>query len=244
MPQHFMDEAERSDLIEPLTHWVLDEALHQQRRWRDAGLDLSMAVNISARSLSRGSRLPEIVSTLTETWDIAPGRLILELTESGLIDAEAPDVLDLLHAMGERLAIDDFGTGHSSLVYLQRLPIDQLKIDRSFVKNLASAASDAVIVRSTIDLAHSLGLTVVAEGVEDEAALEMLVAYGADTAQGYLFSHPRPADELTAWLTDSPFGAIASPSRNAPSVGGGAARAPLRRGSRGRRSDDAEASVS
>ena len=118
-----------------------------------------------------------------------------------------PDVLDLLHAMGERLAIDDFGTGHSSLVYLQRLPIDQVKVDRSFVMNLATAPGDAVIVRSTIDLAHNLGLTVVAEGVEDETALAMLIEYGCDSAQGYFFSRPCPADELTKWLIESPFGA-------------------------------------
>jgi EAL domain-containing protein (putative c-di-GMP-specific phosphodiesterase class I) len=109
--------------------------------------------------------------------------------------------------MGERVAIDDFGTGHSSLAYLQRLPIDQIKVDRSFVMQLASVASDAVIVRSTIDLAHNLGLTVVAEGVEDEVALDMLIDYGCDTAQGYLFSCPCPADELTLWLTESQVGA-------------------------------------
>ena len=207
MPAQFMREAERSELIEPLTNWVLDEAMHQQRRWCDAGLDVTMAVNISARSLGRDSELPATVAKLTETWDIAPGTLILELTEIALIDAGAPVVLELLHAMGERVAIDDFGTGHSSLVYLQRLPIDQIKVDRSFVMNLASNAGDAVIVRSTIDLAHNLGLSVVAEGVEDELALGMLVDYGCDSAQGYWFSRPCPADELTKWLAESPFGA-------------------------------------
>jgi diguanylate cyclase (GGDEF)-like protein/PAS domain S-box-containing protein len=206
MPAQFMPEAERSELIEPLTRWVLDEALHQQRVWSDAGLELSMAVNISARSLTEGSDLPGTVAELTDTWGIAPGMLILELTENALIDADAPVVLELLHAMGERVAIDDFGTGHSSLVYLQRLPIDEIKVDRSFVMNLATVPGDAVIVRSTIDLAHNLGLTVVAEGVEDEAALEMLVEYGCDHAQGYLFSRPCPAEELTAWLAESPFG--------------------------------------
>jgi EAL domain-containing protein (putative c-di-GMP-specific phosphodiesterase class I) len=207
MPAQFMPEAERSELIEPLTGWVLDEALRQQRVWTDAGLDLTMAVNISARSLAPGSHLPDTVAKLTDSWGIAPGRLILELTESAVIDAGVPSVLDLLHAMGERLAIDDFGTGHSSLVYLQRLPIDQIKIDRSFVMNLASVPADAIIVRSTIDLAHNLGLTVVAEGVEDQVALEMLVKYGCDTAQGDYFSRPCPAEELTAWLAGSPFGA-------------------------------------
>ena len=210
MPAEFMPEAELSELIEPLTHWVLDAALQQQRLWRDAGLELTMAVNISARSLMRESTLPEVVAQLTETWGVVPGGLVLELTESALIDADAPVVLDLLHAMGERLAIDDFGTGHSSLVYLQRLPIDEIKVDRSFVLNLATDPGDAVIVRSTIDLAHNLGVTVVAEGVEDAAAMELLIEYGCECAQGYYFSRPRAADDLAAWLSESPFGAPVS----------------------------------
>ena len=210
MPGEFLPEVERSELIEPLTSWVLSEALQQQREWRDAGLDLTMAVNISARSLGPGSDLPETVARLTEASSIPAGRLILELTENAIIDANGPDVLDLLHSMGERLAIDDFGTGHSSLVYLQRLPIDQIKVDRSFVVNLASAPSDAVIVRSTIDLAHNLGLTVVAEGVEDEVALDMLVEYGCDSAQGFFFSRPCAPEELTKWLSESEFGVAVS----------------------------------
>jgi diguanylate cyclase (GGDEF)-like protein/PAS domain S-box-containing protein len=207
LPDEFIPDAERSTLIEPLTSWVLDAALRQQRAWSDAGLELTMAVNVSARSLTRGSDLPDTVAKLTDTWGVAPGRLILELTENALIDADAPEILNLLHAMGERLAIDDFGTGHSSLAYLQRLPIDEVKLDRSFVLNLATVPGDAVIVRSTIELAHNLGLTVVAEGVEDETALNMLVEYGCDRAQGYHFSRPRPADELTTWLTESPYAA-------------------------------------
>jgi diguanylate cyclase (GGDEF)-like protein/PAS domain S-box-containing protein len=206
MPDQFMPEADRSALIEPLTKWVLDEALRQQSAWSERGLDLTMAVNISAVSLTRGSDLPETVARLTETWGITPGRLILELTESALINADAPEVLQLLHSMGERLAIDDFGTGHSSLVYLQQLPLDEIKVDRSFVKNLATQPNDAVIVRSTIDLAHNLDLTVVAEGVEDDATLQRLLEYGCDLAQGYLFSRPLPADELDDWLSESPYG--------------------------------------
>jgi EAL domain-containing protein (putative c-di-GMP-specific phosphodiesterase class I) len=207
MPAHFMPEAVRSQLIEPLTRWVLDTALHQQRVWSDAGLDLTMAVNISARSLTRGSNLPDTVAELLESWGIAPGRLILELTENAIVGADGPDVLDLLHEMGARLAIDDFGTGHSSLVYLQRLPLDEVKIDRSFVTEIASAPADAVIASSTIHLAHNLGLTVVAEGAEDEATLDMLARYGCDCAQGFFFSRPCVAEEITAWLTESPFGA-------------------------------------
>jgi len=207
MPAQFMPEAERSELIEPLTDWVLNEALRQQRVWTDAGFDLTMAVNISARSLMRHSDLPDTVAKLTETWGIPPGRLILELSENAIIDADVAEGLELLHAMGERVALDDFGTGHSSLVYLQRLTIDEIKIDRSFVMNVLSDTSDAVIVRSTIELAHNLGLMVVAEGVENEGALEILVKNGCDSAQGFFFSRPCPADELTAWLTESRFGA-------------------------------------
>ncbi len=206
-PDQFMPEVERSELIDPLTSWVLNEALRQQRAWLDRGIELTMAVNISARSLTRGRDLPETVAALTETWGIDPAMLILEITEAAMIDADVPDALRLLNAMGERLAIDDFGTGHSSLAYLQRLPIDEIKVDRSFVMQLASVAGDAVIVRSTVDLAHNLGMTVVAEGVEDEASRDMLIEYGCDGAQGYLFSRPCPADELTAWLVSSPLGA-------------------------------------
>jgi EAL domain-containing protein (putative c-di-GMP-specific phosphodiesterase class I) len=206
MPDHFIPDADRSALIEPLTEWVLGEALRQQSAWSESGIDLTMAVNISARSLTSGSALPATVARLTEAWGITPGRLILELTESALIGDEAPEVLKLLHSMGERLAIDDFGTGHSSLVYLQQLPLDEIKVDRSFVKNLATAPNDAVIARSTIDLAHNLDLTVVAEGVEDTATLQQLLEYGCDLAQGYLFSRPLPAGELTEWLHESPFG--------------------------------------
>ncbi|MEA2371370.1 MAG: hypothetical protein QOH12_1764, partial [Solirubrobacteraceae bacterium] len=206
MPAQFMPEAERSELIEPLTKWVLNEALRQQRQWSDEGLELTVAVNISARSLTRHGELPDTVAKLTEKWGIPAGRLILELTENAIIDADLAKVLDLLHAMGERLSIDDFGTGHSSLSYLQQLTIDEIKIDRSFVVNLPSVPGDAVIVRSIIELAHNLGLMVVAEGVEDEAALEMLVADGCDSAQGYYVSRPCPAAELTTWLVESPFG--------------------------------------
>jgi diguanylate cyclase (GGDEF)-like protein/PAS domain S-box-containing protein len=206
MPDSFMPEADRSALIEPLTKWVLDAALSQQSAWSERGIDLTMAVNISAVSLTRGSDLPKTVAELTESWGITPGRLILELTESALIGADAPAVLEILHSMGERLAIDDFGTGHSSLVYVQRLPLDEIKVDRSFVTNLATAPNDAVIARSTIDLAHNLDLTVVAEGVEDTASLQRLLEYGCDLAQGYLFSRPLPAGELGEWLLESPFG--------------------------------------
>ena len=206
-PDSFMAEVERTQLIVPVTRWILNAALQQQRIWREQGIDLTMAVNISARSLSPGSELPDTIAELTETWDTAPDQLILEFTEGALTEAAAPDILTRLHDMGERLAIDDFGTGYSSLAYLQRLPVDEIKIDRSFVTRLATTSDDEVIVRSTIHLAHNLSLTVVAEGVEDENVLKMLAEQECDAAQGYFFGRPCSAEELTRWLTESPYGA-------------------------------------
>jgi len=205
-PASFMPEVERTDLIVPVTNWVLSSALSQQRAWRDAGIDLTMAVNVSARSLGRESSLPEEIAELKQTWGTAGGELILELTESGLIEAAAPDMLTRLHGMGEKLSIDDFGTGYSSLAYLQRLPVDELKIDRSFVTSLADVSDDAIIVRSTIDLAHNLGLRVVAEGVEDEAVMTILAEYGCDAAQGHFFSRPIPAAEITERMAPAAMG--------------------------------------
>ncbi len=206
MPAQFMPEVEQSELIEPLTKWVLEEAVRQQHLWSEAGIDLTMAVNVSARTLRQNSDLPAAIATLTEQWGIQTGQLIVEITENDFIDHDMVHGLDMLHAMGEQLSIDDFGTGHSCLAYLQRLPIDEIKIDRSFVLEMQTNTGDAMIVHSTIDLAHNLGLRVVAEGIEDEGALKMLVSDGCDIGQGYFFSPPCQADELTEWLISSPFG--------------------------------------
>jgi diguanylate cyclase (GGDEF)-like protein/PAS domain S-box-containing protein len=231
MPATFMPDVERSELITPLTRWVLNEALRQQRIWSDEGIDLTMAVNIFAGSLRPRSKLAETVADLTETWDTPPDRLTLELTEGALIEASAPEILTRLHNMGERLAIDDYGTGYSSLAYLQRLPVDEIKIDRSFVTPLSTSSDDEVIVRSTIDLAHNLGLTVVAEGVEDENVLKMLAEHACDVAQGYFFSRPCPADQLSTWLTASPYGAPLGASQWSGPSGGLAAWARVHEGS-------------
>ena len=197
-------DVERTELLGPLTQWVLNEALRQQREWDDGGIDLTMAVNISAYSLTARSTLLGTLEQAHKTWETKPDRLILELTESALIESEAPRLLGRIHDMGIKLSIDDFGTGYSSLSYLQRLPVDEIKIDKSFVTRLANRDEDdddPVIVRSTIELAHNLGLAVVAEGVEDDVALDMLGRYGCDRAQGYFLGRPRPAEELTSRLT-------------------------------------------
>ena len=203
LPGMFMTEVERTEVLAPLTQWVLNEALRQQQAWDRSGINLTMAINISAHSLNARSTLLTSLKEAQKTWDIRPDRLILELTESALVEADAPRLLAQVHDMGIGLSIDDFGTGYSSLSYLKRLPVDEIKIDKSFVTSLASRGEDdddAVIVRSTIELAHNLGLTVVAEGVEDDIAMDMLGRYRCDRAQGYFLGRPCPAQELTPRL--------------------------------------------
>jgi diguanylate cyclase (GGDEF)-like protein len=202
LPEMFMADVQRTELLGPLTQWVLNEALRQQRAWDEGGIDLTMAVNISARSLGARSTLLGTLEQAQKAWATKPDRLIVELTESALIESEAPRLLGRMHEMGIKLSIDDFGTGYSSLSYLHRLPVDEIKIDKSFVTTLANHdEDDQVIVRSTIELAHNLGLTVVAEGVEDDDALDIVSKYGCDRAQGYFLGRPCPAEELTPRLT-------------------------------------------
>ena len=206
MPGEFVPEVENTDLMIPITEWVINEALRTLRAWRDEGYDLTMAVNLGGRSLAEGTGVFETVARLTEQWGVPPDRLTLELTESALIDTSLPGLLPELRNMEAKLSIDDFGTGYSSLVYLQQLPVAEIKADRSFVTTMSSVKEDAVFVRSIIDLAHNLGMRVVAEGIEDEATMNLLIEYGCDAAQGYFFSRPVPADELARWLPTSTFG--------------------------------------
>ena len=200
-PGEFIPLAERTGLIHPLTRWVLDAALRQAAEWHRAGHRLSVAVNVSTRCLLDPD-LPDEVAERLDTWQVPAGSLVLEVTESAVMadPARALDVLGRLHAKGVGLALDDFGTGYSSMAYLKALPVDELKVDRSFVGEMVSSPSDTMIVRSTIDLGHNLGLRVVAEGVESQAAWRKLEALGCDTAQGYYLGRPMPATELEHWL--------------------------------------------
>jgi diguanylate cyclase (GGDEF)-like protein/PAS domain S-box-containing protein len=201
-PDEFIPLAEQSGLINPLTRWVLTAARDQALRWRGEGYRLTVAANLSARNLHDPS-LPAFVNSLL-TDDSRPW-LELEITESTIMadPAGALDVLTQLHELKIPLAIDDFGTGYSSLAYLQKLPVSTIKIDKSFVKDMATNPGDAVIVRSTIDLAHNLGLTVVAEGVETAETWTRLADLGCDSAQGYHLCRPLPAEDFTAWLSTS-----------------------------------------
>lgn len=200
-PEVFVPIAEQTGLIRPLSRWVLEAALRQLNRWRQDGLDLAVAVNLSMRNLTD----PEIADMIRQSlarWGVPAAALTIEITESSLMAdaARAMDVLGRLRAMGVSVSIDDFGTGYSSLAYLKRLPVHELKIDKSFVAHMASDVNDLAIVRSTVSLAHDLGLRVVAEGVEDQRTWDLLVATGCDIAQGYFISRPLPPLVLGEWL--------------------------------------------
>jgi len=198
-PDDFIPSAEQSNLIKPLTAWVLNEALGQVHAWSKAGIDVGVAVNLSARNLL-DDELPDAVAQLLGTWQVAPEKLTLEITEGSMLATEAEETLRRLHEIGVQISVDDFGTGYSSLTYLKRLPVNEIKIDKSFVMDMATNRDGAAIVRSTIDLGHNLGLKVVAEGVEDETTAELLREYGCDFVQGFHISRPAAAGLLGPWL--------------------------------------------
>jgi EAL domain-containing protein (putative c-di-GMP-specific phosphodiesterase class I) len=202
-PAEFVPIAEQTGLIGPLTTHVLNQALAQIRRWHDDGEELTVAVNLSARSFLDAQLAVEI-PVLLERHGVDASMLELEITESMLMldPGRAQATLDRLSGIGLRISVDDFGTGYSSLANLKRLPVDGIKIDKSFVIDMPHDSSDAAIVRSTIDLAHNLGLRVVAEGVESHEAWQRLVEMGCDLAQGFHVSRPLPADALSRLLAE------------------------------------------
>ncbi|HVN38796.1 MAG TPA: EAL domain-containing protein [Myxococcota bacterium] len=202
-PDEFIPLAERAGLIFDITRQVLDGVARQWRVWADRGLQLGIAANLSAHDLGR-AELPGLVHGLLSAYAMPPSALILELTESAVMEdpASAAAVLRGLREAGLRVAIDDFGTGHSSLSQLKRMPVDELKIDKSFVLGLKQASEDAAIVRSIVDLGHHLGLQVVAEGVEDFQAWDFLMQSRCDMVQGYYVSRPLPADAFEAFARE------------------------------------------
>lgn len=204
-PADFIPFAEQSGLIEEVTRWVLGAALRQSRRWLDAGHRVVVAVNVSMRDLLN-PELPDLVARLATGTGAEIRSLGLEITES-VIMADPERILATLKRLresGVSIAIDDFGTGYSSLAYLHRLPVDEIKIDKSFVARVTSDVSSAAIVRAAVDLAHSLHLGVVAEGVEDQPTLDLLTALGIDAVQGFLTGKPMLADDALAWLSRHP----------------------------------------
>ena len=202
-PAEFLPLAERAGMMGELTRWVIDAALQQVRAWQDQGIEVRIAVNLAAANILDAG-LPDAVAERLERWGVPGERLTCELSEHTVMGdpRRAHDVLDRLRALGVRLSLDDYGTGHSSLSYLKRLPLDEVKIDRAFVAGIVGDANDALIVRSTIDLARNLGLEVVAEGVEGADVLERLRALRCHEAQGFHLSRPLPADALVEWLAE------------------------------------------
>jgi len=203
MPGDFVALAEEIGLILPIGRWVLETACAQLAAWaaRAETAHLVMSVNVSARQLLQPDFVEQVLEALDRTG-ANPARLKLELTESLLVDNVEDTIVKMtaLKACGIRFSLDDFGTGYSSLSYLKRLPLDQLKIDQSFVRDVLTDPNDAAIARTIVTLAQSLGLCVIAEGVETEAQRDLLASYGCHCYQGYLFSRPLPADQLEAFL--------------------------------------------
>jgi diguanylate cyclase (GGDEF)-like protein len=218
-PGAFVQTVEQTGLIGPLTRHVLERSIAECASWRRSGRDLSVAVNLSVRNLLDRD-LPKEIERLLNTYGLPAEALQLEITESMIMSDpdRALATVSRLSALGARLSVDDFGTGYSSLANLRKMPIDELKIDRSFVSPMLQDESDLIIVRSTINLGHDLGLNVIAEGVEDNATLERLAVLGCDHAQGYHVSRPMPADAFDRWLTTSTHGSASIISDDTPDV--------------------------
>jgi diguanylate cyclase (GGDEF)-like protein len=205
-PSEFVPLAEQTGYIRTITQWVLGQAVTQCAEWRNRGVPMNVSVNISACDLVDVD-LPARLAQMFEKEGCAAQWITLEVTENAIVGepGHALKNLERLHELGCKLALDDYGTGYSTLAYLRRLPLDELKIDKSFTMGMTTDASDGLIVRSTIELAHKLGLTVVAGGVEDEATLNELRTLGCDAVQGFLVSRPLPAADVPAWVRESPW---------------------------------------
>ncbi len=205
-PDDFIPLAEQTGMIRQLTQWVLDNAIAQCVHWRKEGHPISLSVNLSARNLMEED-LPWHVNRMLRHHGLEPEHLTLEITESLIMEnlKQSMRVMTRLASMGVRISIDDFGTGHSSLAYLKKLPAREIKIDKSFVMEMDQDRDDHTIVQSTIEMAHRLGLQVVAEGVETEGVWRMLTDAGCNVGQGYLFSRPLPAEEITQMLRNQPW---------------------------------------
>ena len=201
LPDDFIPLAERTGLIQDLTIWVLKEALRQCALWHKAHLDIDISVNLSALCLL-DPEFPEILTGLLASHDFPAKSLTMEITETSImVDPErAMEILNRIHDMGVSISVDDFGSGYSSLAYLKKLPVSEIKIDKLFVIDMLEDENDATIVNATIQLGHNLGLTVVAEGVESKQTLEKLKEMGCDLLQGYFICRPAPAEDLMDWV--------------------------------------------
>lgn len=202
-PDNFIYIAEQTGQINALTQWVFLTALTQYNRWKAQGITINIAVNISAQNL-KDPHFERFIRDAVAEKGVPPQFITLEVTESAVVD-NPQDAIVLLRAFKEdgfKISIDDYGTGYSSLAQLKQLPVNELKIDKSFVQRLETDEDDQIIVRSTIELAHNMGLSVVAEGIEDEYTLRWLAQHGCELAQGYFISRPQSSEKLTPWLLE------------------------------------------
>jgi EAL domain-containing protein (putative c-di-GMP-specific phosphodiesterase class I) len=199
-PHRALATVERLGLHGKFTRWLLQQAIQIQNRLQAEQIEIILSVNLSAHDLL-DTELPDLLAQTLATWDIAPGCLLLELTETQVIEdtAQVIDVLRRLRTLGFQLSVDDFGTGYASMSYLRRLPVQEVKIDQSFVRHAESSEHDREIIASVVQLAHRLGMVVVAEGVETEAAAEIVTRLDCDRAQGYLYAAAMPLDDFIGW---------------------------------------------
>ena len=200
-PDKFIPLAEQTGLIKPLTLWILHESLMQCAKWNNEGYKFRVAVNLSTSDLL-DTRFPDTIARALKTHNVLPEKLLIEITESTVMTDEdrVLEILNRLANIGVQLSIDDYGTGNLPQSYLSKLPVKEMKIDKSFVTDMGSNSNNALIVQATIDLGHNLGLEVVAAGVENAWTLSLLQPLGCDTAQGYYFTRPLNAQEFTTWL--------------------------------------------
>jgi len=205
-PAEFIPLAEKTGVISQLTLWVFENALIQAATWQTQGLNVRISVNLSARNLQTAD-LPEQIETLMKNYQVPPHLIALEITETAMMldPTSAVNVVKRLHELGLRLSVDDFGMGYSSLAYLKRLPVSEIKVDRVFVREMCQELNDQIIVNTTLNMGHNLGLEIVAEGVEDERTYLTLKRLGCDFAQGFYIAKPMPADEVDRWLESCPY---------------------------------------
>jgi EAL domain-containing protein (putative c-di-GMP-specific phosphodiesterase class I) len=205
-PDEFIPMAEETGVIAQLSRWVLRNATQQSAEFAAAGYALGVSINLSANDLLHKG-LAEEVGTLLEEYRVSPARITLEVTESAMMrdPEQAMQSITRISKTGVKFSIDDFGTGYSSLAYLKKLPVAEIKIDKSFVRDMQQDNDDATIVQSTIDLAHNLGLSVVAEGVENREIMRLLTELGCDIAQGYHVARPMSVSDTLRWLRESPW---------------------------------------